>query len=147
MIKQALVLSAWTVLSASAFAVTKAEIPPDLEIGIESGSPDNYARWSGCWEGKWAVAKLHHIFIVEEINAAGTATVVYSHGSYPDWGIEKGEYSRWDADFIEEGKRIRLPTFRNGADVTYKFKANYIEGRYVRSNGVTKGRFTKIECR
>ena len=92
--------------------------------------PDQ-ARFIGVWKGKWE-DKLCHTFVVMSIDA-DEVEVIYSFGVYEPWGIKAGGYGRYIAKF--DGEMLRLPTFRNGADASYRFDGGVLTGRYVTKRG------------
>lgn len=104
-------------------------LPADVTVASPSEAvPANYAKFSGTWgDGKWN-DKLCHLLVVTEVNADGSVTAIYSHGSYPDWGIDTPAWYEADGT-IKDGKLV-LDQFPNGAQAIYEHDGDTLRGTY-----------------
>jgi len=69
--------------------------PPDAQVSKTN------AALSGTWVGFWGGA-LAHTLVVERIDGS-SASVVYSWGVQPSWGIQKPGFVRAKATISPEG--------------------------------------------
>ena len=104
-------------------------LPEDSGVAAPSeGVPSAYAKFLGTWgDGKWD-DRLCHVLVVTEINADGSVTAIYSHGSYPDWGIDAPAWHEADGT-IKDG-RLVLDQFPNGAQAIYEHDGDTMRGTY-----------------
>lgn len=64
-------------------------LPQDTKTSFDKSQSGNETNWlNGIWYGAWG-GQLKHILVVEDISTNGTASVVYSIGDFPSWGIKK----------------------------------------------------------
>jgi len=120
-------------------------LPDDLKIVPPAPDVANeIAVFSGSWAGKWVDrfgTSLDHQLVVEKVEGR-TATVIYSTGVAPSWGINKEYQSRIPGEFRDDGTlRLRMS---NGAVVTYRMLSdgNTMEGEYARGT-ITRGTFKR----
>jgi dienelactone hydrolase len=122
----------WTALASAHWA-----LPPDVRIappGPEVSAPA--AAFSGVWVGGAWDGILPHVLIVEQVSAAGDATVISSWGDAPDWQMTRG-FTRVQGR-IDQGRL--LPEYpRRGARAEYVIEAHgALQGTYTRGSAVGK---------
>src|SRR5215470_3143476 len=122
-----------------------APTPPDLRVvPPPPGVPQDHARFSGRWVGKWD-EQLEHILIVELEVPAGPATevtAVYSWGGgslgvgLPGWSRVRGRI---------EGRAMRLELTRVQAAAVYTMQTDgTLMAEYWRGDQVTaRARLTR----
>lgn len=124
-------------------AAEECETPlPEYEVTQPDRSVlEERAHFVGVWKGKWD-GKLCHTFVVEWVKG-DEAQVIYSYGIYEPWRITEPGQSRHVAKFRDD--KLQLPTFRNGADASYRFTQGDFKGRYVNARGgVSYVKLTKV---
>ena len=117
-------------------------LPEDVRIVAPGVNvPVQAAAFSGVWAGGAWDGILPHVLIVENVSAAGEASVIYSYADAPDWNTKAG-FSRVQGR-IENG-RLTF-TLRNGeARVEYVIGARGdLNGTYTRGRTVSKVFLTK----
>ncbi|MBI2618283.1 hypothetical protein HYW58_02420 [Candidatus Kaiserbacteria bacterium] len=100
-------------------------LPEEASVIVPPGQdvPGEFARFSGIWtDGRWsawgfddATGPLCTTLVVSEVNKDGSASVIYSWGDAPSWGITKG-WVRRDARIVENEMLVK---FYRGASVLY----------------------------
>lgn len=105
-------------------------LPSDLEITIPTEDvPAELARFSGVWgDGAWD-GKLCHTLVVQSIDKYGNVITIYSTGDYASMDAEYNKIP----GIIKNG-RLVLSTFPNGAETSYWFVGDLLEGSYIREN-------------
>jgi dienelactone hydrolase len=117
-------------------------LPQDVQIvAPRLNVPVQAAAFSGVWAGGAWDGILPHVLIVENISAAGEASVIYSYADAPDWNT-KASFSRVQGR-IENG-RLTF-TLRNGeAHVEYVIGAGGdLNGTYTLGRTLSKVFLTK----
>src|SRR5262249_17239086 len=59
-------------------------LPGNVSVSKPQNVPEDFKRFSGAWFGVWG-ERLHHILIVENIMADGSANIVYAIGDRRPW--------------------------------------------------------------
>ena len=100
-------------------------LPEEASVIVPPGQdvPENLARFSGIWtDGRWsawgfddAAGPLCGTLVVSEVNKDGSASVIYSWGDAPSWGITKG-WLRRNARIVGDEMLVKL---YGGASVSY----------------------------
>jgi len=110
--------------------------------------PSNTRGFSGIWVGHWSDIQvgndeaLCHILVVENINDQGEVKIIYSSGVYRPWGLNSGEYGRYNAKVTPNGKLYA--TLGNGVEVSYQMNAEgNLTGNY--KHGVAFGTLRKTD--
>lgn len=108
---------------------SKVALPDSVEIQVQEGTPEKYARFSGWWgDGSWG-GKLPHILIVEKVKKNGDVVAVYAVGDAPDWNISR-TWRRHQGEI--SGDILKLKNFPRGAKVNYTIREDSrLQGKYV----------------
>ncbi len=126
------------ILAIPAFA--DSPLPKDLKITPPDASiPAETSRFSGLWKGEWGDGALDGALAVTRVISADEIEVIYS------WRLANNQNTGFTEPFAVKvsGDELILPTFRNGAEVTYKLVGEELRGFYKINGKTTKGLFYK----
>lgn len=117
-------------------------LPQDVQIVAPGVNiPVQAAAFSGVWAGGAWDGFLPHVLIVENVSAAGEASVIYSYLDAPEWNT-KAAFSRVQGR-IENG-RLTFTLINSGASIEYVIGAGgALNGTYTRGSNVSKVSLTK----
>ncbi len=96
--------------------------------------PADVAKFIGVWNGQIG-GQVCNTLVVEKIDKEGNASVLYSWGAYPLWGVNQPGWRVSSATLDKSGKLV-LEKFPNGAQATYWFTEDTLEGQYRVSAGI-----------
>jgi dienelactone hydrolase len=103
-------------------------MPPDLKVNPPAaGVAANLSRFTGAWaRGAWD-GVLPHVLVVETVDDAGRAQVVYALGDFAEANVTRG-YRRVTARIVGD-----LLTFdlSDGASVAYHIVGDALRGTYM----------------
>lgn len=119
-----------------------AESPLPSDLALEAPGPEiaaNAARYAGVWKGVWGDDALDGALAVTRIISDRELEAIYS------WKVLPNGEAGYSQPFAVEidGNRLILPTFRNGANVTYVLVEDELRGFYKLNGRTTKGLFYK----
>jgi dienelactone hydrolase len=121
-------------------------LPPDLTLDPPAADvPESISRFAGAWaHGAWD-GVLPHVLVVERVDSAGRAQVVYALGDAAEANISRA-YRRLTGRIVADLLMLEL---REGVSVVYRWGGDSLRGTYSssrRSYSVTLTRATLAEA-
>ena len=119
-------------------------LPRNMEVVAPTPTtPVEFAKFVGVWGGgKWD-DKLCHTLVVESVDPRGNVRAIYSYGTYEGWDIHNADWFRPTGTI--KGGVLKLTTFRNGAEVTYRMEGDSLSGEYLRRGNVSLVDLVRVE--
>ena len=108
----ALLLASALTARAAEIVLDDVRLPSDVQVSSSLGSTEATA-FLGAWAGSWG-GSLHHVLVVESVDASGLATLVYATGRERELGLRP--VTRRRTGTIRDG----VLTIAGRADVTYR---------------------------
>jgi len=133
--------------AAGAQAPPTVPLPSDLKLDTPAPDvPARIARFAGAWAHDAWDGVLPHVLVVEIVDGAGRAQVVYALGDFAEANVKRG-YRRVTGRIVADFLSFDL---NEGASVVYHFDGDALRGTYTSSRRrytVTLTRATLAEAR
>ena len=116
--------------AAGAQAPPTVPLPSDLKLDTPAPDvPARIARFAGAWAHDAWDGVLPHVLVVESVDGAGRAQVVYALGDFAEANVTRG-YRRVTGRIVADFLSFDLS---EGASVTYHFDGDSLRGTYTSS--------------